>query len=410
MEFPDYTKRDLVVPIDLNKIITIIGPRRSGKTWYFFQLMTRLSAFGVKREQMLYLNFEDERFDFNGDYDQIIDAYLELYPRNKLSDIYIFFDEIQELPNWEKYVRRIYDTVTKKIFITGSNAKMLSKEIATSLRGRSLTFEIMPLSFTEFLSFKNIDKTDTVSTVNKALLESSFDEYLFWGGYPEIVNVEKSFKPAILQEYFNVMIYRDLIDRYNFKDVSTVKYLIKRLVSSFTKEYSVNQLYKDLKSRGLKIGKDTVYRILEDILSVYFVSSITKYNLSVKNREMSNKKIYLYDHGFATATNYSFSEDRGKLLENLVFSRLRQEFRDIYFLKNGYECDFICFNGINPLLVQVTYDLNRDNMKREIKGLKKAGEQFSDCTYLLLYRETNIDVATLPEGINALPVVDWLLK
>jgi hypothetical protein len=335
MELPDYKKRDLVVPLDLNKIITVIGPRRSGKTWYFFQLMSELTSLGVKRNQILYINFEDERLSFDNDYDQIIDAYLELYPTNKLSDIYIFFDEIQELSNWEKYVRRLYDTVTPKIFLTGSNAKMLSKEIATSLRGRSLTFEIMPLSFLEYLSFKNIDATDTYSTVNRALIESGFEEYLSWGGYPELVNADPRFKPSILQEYFNVMIYRDLVERYSLKDTSSVKYLIKRLISSFTKEFSINQLYKDLKSRGIKIGKDSVYSLIENIFSVYFVTCLEKYDLSIKNREMSNRKIYLYDHGFATATNYSFSEDKGKLLENLVFSELRKQSDKIYFLKNG---------------------------------------------------------------------------
>jgi hypothetical protein len=225
--------------------------------------------------------------------------------------------------------------VTPKIFLTGSNAKMLSKEIATSLRGRSLTFEIMPLSFLEYLSFKNIDATDTYSTVNRALIESGFEEYLSWGGYPELVNADPRFKPSILQEYFNVMIYRDLVERYSLKDTSSVKYLIKRLISSFTKEFSINQLYKDLKSRGIKIGKDSVYSLIENIFSVYFVTCLEKYDLSIKNREMSNRKIYLYDHGFATATNYSFSEDKGKLLENLVFSELRKQSDKIYFLKNG---------------------------------------------------------------------------
>jgi predicted AAA+ superfamily ATPase len=169
---PEFKPRQLDVPLDLGKIVTIIGPRRAGKTWYFFQLMAGLEARGIKREQCLYLNFEDERLELGGSYDQILDAYLELYPEQELDEIYIFLDEIQELPNWEKYIRRLYDTVSRKIFLTGSNAKMLSKEIATSLRGRSLSFEIMPLSFHEFLLFNDIDPADRYSTKNRALIQN----------------------------------------------------------------------------------------------------------------------------------------------------------------------------------------------------------------------------------------------
>ena len=217
---PSFHPRDLEVPLDMEKIITIVGPRRAGKTWYFFQLISMLEEQGIPRHQIIYINFEDERLEFEGGYDQIMDAFLELNPEQTPADIYIFFDEIQELPNWEKYVRRLYDTVTRKIFLTGSNAKMLSAEIATSLRGRSLAFEIMPLSFTEFLSFKGIDTQNRLSTKNRAVIKNNFDEYLIWGGYPELVTIDRQFKPDVLQEYFNVMLYRDLIQRYEIKDFS----------------------------------------------------------------------------------------------------------------------------------------------------------------------------------------------
>ena len=221
---PSFKPRQLQVPLDLGKIVTIVGPRRAGKTWYFFQLMTALENRGVQKTQFIYLNFEDERLELEADYDQILEAYLELYPEQDLDEIYLFFDEIQELSGWEKYVRRIYDTVSKKIFLTGSNAKMLSWEIATSLRGRSLSFEIMPLSFHEFLTFQEIDPEDQYSTRNQAKIQNRFAEYLVWGGYPELVEVDPRFKADVLQEYFNIMLYRDLLDRYKIRDTFVLKY------------------------------------------------------------------------------------------------------------------------------------------------------------------------------------------
>jgi len=408
---PPFKPRRLNVPLDLGKIIAIIGPRRAGKTWYLFQLMASLEKKGIKKERILYLNFEDERLDFQAGYDQILDAWLELCPDQKLDDLYIFFDEIQELPNWEKYVRRLYDTVTRKIFLTGSNAKMLSTEIATSLRGRSLSFEIMPLSFSEFLSFRNIDSKDADSTKNRAKIKNSFNEYLAWGGYPELVGMENRFKANILQEYFNVMLYRDLVDRYGIRDVSILKYLIKRLIGSFTKEFSVNKIYNDLKSRGIKIGKDSIYKVMDQIFSIYMVTYVEKYDSSVVKSRMSNKKIYLYDNGMASAIHYAFSEDRGKFLENLVFTGIRNATESVFFLKNGYECDFLFFPETGkPVLMQVTETLHPDNVNREIRGLEKARKRFENSRSLLIVGDIEVRDDIFPEWVEVKTAWEWLLE
>ncbi len=408
---PAFIPRSLKVPLDLNKIITIIGPRRAGKTWYLFQLMEDLKRLNIKKEQILYLNFEDERLEFSFGYDQILDAYLELYPDQKLDELYIFFDEIQGLPGWEKYIRRLYDTVSRNIFLTGSNAKMLSNEIATSLRGRSISFEILPLSFPEFLFFQDIDPKDTYSTKNRAKIQNCFDEYLIWGGYPELVGMETRYKTAVLQEYFNVMLYRDLMDRYGIRDTSILKYLIKRLIGSFTKEFSVNKLYNDLKSRGIKIGKSTVYKLMDNIFSIYMVTFIEKFDPAVIKREMSNKKIYLYDNGIVSAICFAFSDDRGKLLENLVFTRLYNTTENIFFLKNGYECDFAVFPKFEkPILIQVTQSLHKDNLHREVNGLEKAKKRIQNARCLLIAEDITVPPAMIPGHIAVQKAPHWLLK
>ena len=407
---PDFKSRQADIPLNLDKIITIVGPRRAGKTYYLFQLITELERQGVARNRILYLNFEDERLELEGRHDLIIEAYLELYPELDLSLSYFFFDEIQELDLWEKFVRRMFDTVTKRIFLTGSNAKLLSKEIATSLRGRSLSFEIMPLSFKEFLSFKGIDAQDIYSTKNMSFIQNAFEEYLLWGGYPEIVGIEERFKPQVLQEYFNVMLYRDLLERYGIKDVSTLKYLMKRLIASFTKEFSVNKLYNDLRSRGISISKDRIYRIVDQIFSIYMLAYVEKHDPSVTKRAMSNKKIYLFDNGFAAVTQYFFFEGRGKLLENLVFAHLRAQTDELYFLKNGWECDFVAFTTAKqPLIIQVTERLGSDNLNREIKGLEMAKKRIPNSKGLLLTAEVD-QAIDLPDWCDVMPISTWLLE
>ena len=408
-ELPKFKKRELKVPLNLGKILTIIGPRRAGKTWYLFQLIKELEDNDVKREQILYFNFEDERLDFSNNYDLIIEAWLELYPNLKLEDLYIFYDEIQEIPNWEKYIRRIYDTVTKKIVLTGSNAKMLSKDIATSLRGRSLSYEILPLSFSEYLFFNQVNIKEKYSTKGKSKIKKMFQEYLIWGGYPELIGIDKQFKSEILQEYFNVMIYKDLVERYSIKNISIVKYLIKRMISSFTKEFSINKLYNELKSKNFSISKDTVYKLTEQINSIYFITTIEKYEPSVIKRELTNKKLYLYDNGFASSIQFLYSEDKGKLLENAVFTFLRSKYKIVFFMKNGFECDFLVFpDNQRPLLIQVTDVLHDDNMNREFNGLIKSSKRIKNAKLLLLVNSKENNLET-PDNIEIKQVCDWLI-
>ena len=407
---PEIRSRSLEVPLHLEKIITIVGPRRAGKTFYLYQVMIELEKRGVSRQRMLYLNFEDERLELEGDYDQIFDAYRELWPDQDLSQLYIFFDEIQELSNWEKFVRRVSDTISRHIFITGSNSKLLSREIATSLRGRGLSFEILPLSFSEFLSFQDIPARVPVSSKDRAIVGQAFETYCLWGGFPELVGVEERFKHQTLQEYFHVMLFRDLVERYHVSDPSLLKFLIKRLIGSFTKEFSINKLYNDFKSRGFSIGKESLYRMMDEIFAIYMLARIEKYDPAVIKREMSSKKVYLYDNGFATAMHYAFAEDRGKLLENLVFRHIREKSEDIYFARNGWECDFVAFSpGQSPQIIQVTERLDRDNVTRELKGLKAGRDCVSQGQCLLLTESVQPDLE-LPEWVHVVPIQEWLLE
>lgn len=409
MPLPDFRRRSLEVPLDLGKIISIVGPRRAGKTFYLFQLMSDLMRRGVDRQAILYLNFEDERLDLEGKNDLIFDAYRELYPERDLSRVYLFFDEIQELPGWEKFVRRVLDGISSHIFLTGSNSRLLSQEIATALRGRGLSFEILPLSFAEYLQFQDLPCRPPVSSKERALVGRAFEQYCFWGGYPELLDVDERFKAQVLQEYFNVMFYRDLVERFRVSDPAVLKYVLKRLIASFTKEFSVHKLYNDLKSRGFSIGKDSLYRTMDEVFAIYMLARVERYDPSVVRREMSNRKVYLYDNGLASALHFSFAEDRGKLLENMVFRHLREKTHEIYFLRNGWECDFIARPmEKDPLLVQVTARLDETNLAREIRGLEAARKLLPQGRAILLAEslQPGLDI---PGWIQTLSVMDWLL-
>jgi hypothetical protein len=198
MPAPELHGRDLEIPADTGKIITLVGPRRSGKTSLLFNVMTQLLAQGVPKTSILYLNFEDERLDLaTAELDLILQAFLELYPQEKLESCHLFFDEIQNVAGWDRFIRRLYDTVSRNIYLTGSNAKLLSSEIATSLRGRTVSFEVLPLSFGEYLRFRGITP-DRYSSRSQAQVNSELERYLQTGGFPEVIGYDEPFRNQVL--------------------------------------------------------------------------------------------------------------------------------------------------------------------------------------------------------------------
>lgn len=389
---PNVIERNIKLPLNVNKIVSVVGPRRSGKTYLLFETIKKLREI-IPSERIVYINFEDERLDLKKDeLNLILEGYKELYPKIKLSEVYFFFDEIQNLPAWDLFLKRLFELETKNIYITGSNSRFLSKEIATSLRGRSITYEVFPLNFEEFLRFKNFiwEEKDIYDLEKRNLIKNFFQEYFTWGGYPEIVFLkEEEVKLKILQEYFEVMLFRDLVERYNFKNIPLVKYFLKRIVENVTSPLSINNIYNELKALGYKTSKDTLHKILDAAESVYFIRLLEKYSPSVLKRELSQKKAYIVDNGYITSL--SFLNNKSKLLENLVFNELKRIFKDIFYFKNKKECDFIIFNQNKPIPIQVSYVLeNERTLKREVEALIKISKYFSiNIAYLITYDDEN---------------------
>jgi hypothetical protein len=395
----DCISREIQLPIDTDKIISVCGVRRCGKTFVLFDTINNLIYNNIaKPEQILFINFDDERLGLKtNELDLIIESYKELFPMQKMEDVYIFFDEIQMAYGWEKFVRRIYDSVTKKIFISGSNSKLLATEIATSLRGRTLQYEVFPLSFKEYCKFRDID-TNYYILENKAKIVNGFQQYISKGGFPELVLNNYNYFENILQEYYHIMLYKDLVERYEIRNIAVLKYFIGRLLSNLTKPTSINKIYLEIKSAGLKIDKNMLYEMANMLEAVYFIQRLTKFDKSILKTELANeKKTYFIDNGMVNALKYQFSDDFGKLFENTVFHWLRSQIpfqRGLFFYKGKKECDFVWIDRDKPYkIIQACWDIDdNDTLKREINGLIEASNYLNcmDAIIVTQYQEKEI--------------------
>lgn len=408
-------ERELSLPMDSGKIITVPGVRRCGKSSLFIWLIHQLLAKGISKERILFLYFDDERLSFNADnLDEILQAYRELYPDIPLKEVYIFFDEIQMADDWQPFVRRVYEQECKNIFITGSNSRMLSSELSSSLRGRTLQYEEFPLSFKEYCQFRQMDTNYYVAT-NQARIINAFKEYLREGAFPEVTLSLEVYKERILQEYFFVMLYKDLIERYEIKNVAAVRYFIKRIMANLTKPTSINRIYNELKSQGVSISKNTLYELIEQTESIYLFFSLTKYDSSLVKESSSDKKYYCIDNGLRSILLNPQSEDNGKLLENIVFLHLRRHLpiqAEIHYFKGKKECDFLLTDHQEVTqLIQVSWDMHdAATRKREIEGLLEAA-QATGCKQLtILTLEEEEELLEQDARIQILPVWKWMLR
>ena len=408
----DVKPRTLQPPVDSGKIITLMGVRRCGKTSILYEMINQLSQ-KIEKTKILFLNFEDERLELAVDeLDLVLQSYSELYPDQALHECYFFFDEIQNITGWEKFVRRVYDTVSKNIYITGSNSKLLSSEIATALRGRTLSFEVFPLSFCEYLSFKDIE-VDLYASKSLAHIKHAQATFLKEGGFPELVFMDETYKNRTLQEYFNVLLYKDLVERYSISNTVALKFFLKRIIASTSKQISINKIYNELKSSGIKIGKNTLYDFLDYAQSIYLALTLQKYDSSLVQKELGERKIYSIDIGLNNATEFKFSDDIGKSLENAVFLTLRREEKELFYYRDQQsECDFVVFEKQRAVqVIQVTYDMsNAETKKREIKGLVNACKQFSLTKGLIVTYDSEATLESDGIEIVLVPFFKWCCR
>ncbi|MDE6422715.1 MAG: ATP-binding protein [Muribaculaceae bacterium] len=417
-EFPtDLKPREAQLPIDSGKIVTVPGVRRCGKSSKMEMVINDLLSKGVDRKMFLWIGFDDERLvTMNStELNQIVEAYQEMYPDIEMSSVYMFFDEIQLIDGWEYFVMRLYKHYTKNIYISGSNASMLSSELKSALRGWPLEEETMPLSFKEYCDFKDI-KTDSWLESDMAKLRNAFIAYNSDGGFPEVVLTENPLhKAKILQTYFDTMLLKDLVEHYGISNIEVMRYFLKRIMVNLTKPTSVRAIHGDIKSRGLKVSKDALYDWANYACDVFMFIRISNYSRSLQKSESSQPKYYCIDNGLRDAVLLPQSDDEGKKLENTVFLQLyrhRTPIDRIFYYQGKGECDFVVQRGVDVIsLIQVTWDMsNEETRSREINGIVEASKAIG-CKnlYIITYdsaEEINIDNDTV---IHVIPVWRWLL-
>lgn len=372
-------ERSLQLPLNKQRIVTVTGVRRCGKSSLLHLTINRLLASGVDKEQILYIGFDDERLanmDVS-DFDEILQAYRLMYPDRPLSSVYMFFDEIQIVKGWELFVLRVYKSYCKNVYVTGSTAQMLSGEMSSALRGWPDEYTEYPLSFKEFIAFKGV-KANRYTEEGAALMANMFKSYLLTGGFPQAVlaNVETE-RVKLLQAYFNTMLFRDMIEHYNISaSPSVVRYFLKRVFNNITKPSSVNNIYNDLKSQGLKLSKDSLYQWLDYACNIFLLHKVPKYSKSVIKQSTSLSKYYVADFALAKSVLLPQSEEKGKALENAVYMHLARHLNEneqIYYFNEGAECDFVIANdeGVKELIL-VCWELDEFNTPRECGGLCAA--------------------------------------
>lgn len=380
--------------------VVVSGVRRSGKSTLLNQVISNLY-----REGVYYLNFEDERLvDFNADdFNHLYEVFLELYGDKKV----FFFDEVQNVPRWEVFVRRMQGKGCK-FFITGSNASLLSRELGTKLTGRNVNVELFPFSFVEFLLFKGfrLSKNGLSLTSERAALKKHFAEYLQHGGMPEYLKYQDT---TLLKRVYEDILYRDIVARYGIKQVKPLRELGLYLLSNIGGTFSYNNLKK-----VLGVGSMNTIKSYADFLeNSYLIFLINRFSYSLKQQFVSLKKIYCIDNGLAEAVAFQFSKNKGKFLENLVFLELRRKFQEIYYYKtsNNLEVDFLIKSGKNDLkLIQVADNLDNEKTRhRELNALIKAMEELKLKTALILTEDTEEEIALEGKVVMVKPIYKWLL-
>jgi predicted AAA+ superfamily ATPase len=403
--------RDYQIPLNSKKIISLIGVRRSGKSSILFDIVHNLRK-TTPRENIIYINFEDDRLyplELKS-LDLLLESYFELYPNKKNEKIYLFLDEVQVVENWEAYVRRIYDNENISIYITGSSAKLLSSEIATSLRGRTISYEIFPFSFKEYLRYKQID-INIHSSKSLSFIKNALETYLIDGGFAETINEDNTISRKILSDYLELIVYKDIVDRYNITNRSLLKTLNKYCFTNIATLISFNKLYNEFKSQGFKLSKDTIFNYVSHLEDAYTLFSVPIYRNSIKEEQRNPKKIYAIDNGFKKIYDYAIGEDKSKLYENIVFLHLRNQTKEIYYFKEKQEVDFYAKIEGKEFLVNVSVKIDNEKTKqRETKGLLEAMNYFDLNESYLITQDEDETIQIEDKKIFVLPLYKYLLE
>ncbi|GJM07479.1 MAG: ATPase [marine bacterium B5-7] len=356
-----------------------IGMRRSGKTYTLYQQIHHLLDQGIAKERILFLDFEDDRLlpMTTKKMGELIDAFYSIYPENHQRKCYLFLDEVQVVENWHQVVRRIFKSKPIELVITGSSSKLLSTEINTSLRGRSLSAEVLPYSFSEYRLAHHL-QTPNAPFSQKAddIAQKQMRDFFERGGFPAVQNMSTHDWRETLQGYVDTVILKDIIERYAISNTVLLRYLTKTLITNAAAPFSVNKFFNDIKSQGYKVSRATISSYIGYIEDAFLIFRVPLYTESVRIQQTHLQKIYVVDNGLINAYSLSEKELYHKYLENQVYLDLRRQGKAIYYYntKQGYEVDFVTIDKEGQReIIQVTWDMSEpETAHREQRALEYA--------------------------------------
>ena len=413
------TRRDARLPPIPGKVHAVIGMRRAGKTTFLRQILDERRA-STPAERALYLSFDDDRLAGMEarDLDFLLEEYYRRYPRlrGRESTLWLF-DEVQLVSGWERFVRRILDTEKAEIVVSGSSAKMLSREVHTSLRGRGFATVIRPFSFREFLRHRGDEPAREPrrwTAPERSLIEMRFREFLEEGGMPESQGLDSGLRIELLQSYVDTVLFRDVVERYAVTQVAALRWLVRQLLRNPAGTFSIHKLHADLQSQGLAVGREAVHAMFGHLTDAFLLGDVSLATDSERQRNRNPRKVYPADPGFIRAFDASGRSNVGHALETAVFNELDRRGAEVGYVKSasGREVDFLARRrAAGEELIQVCADpTGPETLKRELEGLDEASKEHPRASrrLLLLHRDA-LDEVDGP-GVKAQPAYEWMLE
>ncbi len=416
---PSLTPRTVYVPAIGGKALAVIGMRRAGKTYFLWQCLRERLAGGAPRASLLYFNFEDERLAGMqaSQLHLLPELYYRLHPAwRDQRRVTFFLDEIQNVPGWESFVRRLLDSEQIDLFISGSSARLLSREVATSLRGRGMEVLVHPFSWREVLRHTGAEPNQPLAAQPKAvrsLLDRSLHDYLRQGGFPEAQGASDRDRASLLRGYVDIALLRDVVERHQVTNTTALRWLLRHLLSSPASPFSIQKFHDALRSQGIPVGKDTVHAYLGHLEDAFLVRTVSLYTASERQRMVNPRKAYPVDPGLIAVFERSGRANLGRALETAVLIELERRGADVHYVRtpSGYEVDFHAqLPDRSTWLLQVCTAVEEPaTLAREVRALAEAALHYPAATPLLLTLESLPPAVTLPPNLRWQPAASWLL-
>ncbi|HVT40330.1 MAG TPA: ATP-binding protein [Gemmatimonadaceae bacterium] len=417
---PALTRRDVHPPRVPRKAVAVIGVRRSGKTSFLYQCLADRLAAGRPRDSLLLLALEDDRLDgiTTDDLSWLVEEYYRQFPaRRETAAVTLCLDEIQVVPAWERLVRRLMDTENIELLISGSSAKLLSREIATALRGRAMEVLVHPFSFREVLRHARMEPSGAWTRLgrsDRSALDARLRDYLLCGGFPEAQGLNARDRQKLLQGYVDTMVLRDVIERHAVSNVVALRWLQRELLASPAGMFSISKFFNALKSQGVSVGKDTLHAYLSHLEDAFMIRTVALHTPSERKRMVNSRKAYPVDPGLIPLFQRTTEPQTGHALETAVMLELERREYQVGYVRTSddLEVDFhASAHGRETLLLQVCADTsNASTLDRELRALASARSVYPRARAILVTLDADPPMGTLPAHIEWQPAARWLLE